>query len=76
MLFLDGLVLTQDIDTTKIYCKLVINVLGAVAQFERKLINERKKEGVINAKARRVKFGRARKVDNNLVTTILSELPA
>lgn len=56
-------VLTQDIDTTTIYGKLVFNVLGAVAQFERELINERAKEGIIKAKARGVKFGRSKKVN-------------
>ena len=69
-------VLTQDIDTTTTYGKLVFNVLGAVAQFERELINERAKEGIIKAKARGVKFGRARKVDDELAATILSELPS
>lgn len=68
-------VLTQDIDTTTIYGKLVFNVLGAVAQFERELINERAREGIVKAKARGVKFGRAKKVDDDLTTTILSELP-
>ena len=69
-------VLTQEIDTTTTYGKLVFNVLGAVAQFERELINERAREGIIKAKARGVKFGRTRKVDNNLATTILLELPS
>lgn len=69
-------VLTQDIDTTTIYGKLVFNVLGAVAQFERELINERAKDGIIKAKLRGVKFGRARKVDDELAATILSELPS
>ena len=61
-------VLTQDIDTTTTYGKLVFNGLGAVAQFARELI--------IKAKARGVKFGRARKVDDELAATILSELPS
>ena len=69
-------VLTQDIDTTTIYGKLVFNVLGAVAQFERELINERARDGIVRAKARGVKFGRARKVYNELAATVLSELPA
>jgi DNA invertase Pin-like site-specific DNA recombinase len=68
-------VLTQDIDTTTIYGKLVFNVLGAVAQFERELINERAKEGIVKAKARGVKFGRSKKVNEDLAKSILNELP-
>ena len=66
-------VLSQDIDTTTTYGKLVFNVLGAVAQFERELINERAREGIVKAKARGVKFGRARKVDATLAATIRDE---
>lgn len=66
-------VLTQDIDTTTTYGKLVFNVLGAVAQFERELINERAREGIIKARERGVKFGRARKVDAALAATIRDE---
>lgn len=67
-------VLTQEIDTTTTYGKLVFNVLGAVAQFERELINERAREGIIKAKERGVKFGRSKKADDALATVILSEL--
>lgn len=67
-------VLTQDIDTTTIYGKLVFNVLGAVAQFERELINERARDGIIKAKARGVKFGRSKKVSAEMTSLILSEL--
>lgn len=68
-------VLTQDIDTTTIYGKLVFNVLGAVAQFERELINERARDGIIKAKARGVKFGRSRKVNSDMIRSIIAELP-
>jgi len=66
-------VLSQEIDTTTTYGKLVFNVLGAVAQFERELINERAREGIIKAKARGVRFGRARKVDAALASVIRRE---
>lgn len=68
-------VLTQDIDTTTIYGKLVFNVLGAVAQFERELINERARDGIVKAKARGVKFGRSRKVSSDMILSIIAELP-
>lgn len=67
-------VLTQDIDTTTTYGKLVFNVLAAVAQFERELINERVREGIIKAKARGVKFGRSRKVNDDLTKSVISDL--
>jgi DNA invertase Pin-like site-specific DNA recombinase len=67
-------VLTQEIDTTTIYGKLVFNVLGAVAQFERELINERAREGIVKAKARGVKFGRIKKIDDKLIENINEEL--
>lgn len=69
-------VLTQEIDTTTTYGKLVFNVLGAVAQFERELINERAREGIVKAKARGVKFGRAKKVNEALAGAILSDIPS
>lgn len=52
----------------------MFNVLGAVAQFERELINERAKEGIIKAKARGVKFGRSKKANAAMVSTILSDV--
>ena len=67
-------VLTQEIDTTTIYGKLVFNVLGAVAQFEMELISERAREGVVKAKARGVKFGRTKKIEAKLTESIKSEL--
>lgn len=51
----------------------MFNVLGAVAQFERELINESAKEGIIKAKARGVKFGSSKKENAAMVSTILSD---
>lgn len=67
-------VLDQDIDTTTTYGKLVFNVLGAVAQFERELINKRVREGVKKAQARGVKFGRKVKIDDDFKAAIIARL--
>jgi Resolvase, N terminal domain len=42
--------------------KLVLNVLGAIAQFERSLIMERTRAGLASAKERGAVFGRRRKL--------------
>jgi DNA invertase Pin-like site-specific DNA recombinase len=54
----DLVVLDQQIDTSTATGKLMFNMIGASAQFERDLINERCKEGIERAKAKGVKFGR------------------
>ena len=46
------------IDTTSPTGRLLLQVMGAFAEFERGLIQERVKAGVARAKARGVKFGR------------------
>jgi DNA invertase Pin-like site-specific DNA recombinase len=45
-------------DTTTPHGKLMITVLGGLAEFERSLILSRTSEGRVRAKARGVKFGR------------------
>ena len=54
----------QGIDTsnTNAAAQLQVNILAAVAQFERELIVERIRAGVAAAKARGVKLGRPRKL--------------
>lgn len=52
---------TQDIDTTTPHGKLMLSVLGAVAEFETDLRAERQKEGIANAKAKGVRLGRPTK---------------
>ena len=54
---------TQGIDTSNSNpaAQLQINILGAVAQFERELITERVQAGVNAAKQRGVKMGRPAK---------------
>lgn len=44
--------------------KLLFNVLGAFAEFEREMIMERTQEGIQNAKDKGVKFGRKSKKHN------------
>jgi Resolvase, N terminal domain len=49
-------------DTTTPHGRLMLTVLGGLAEFERELIRARTSEGRIRAKARGVKFGRPRKM--------------
>ena len=51
-------VLHQNIDTTSPAGRLLFTMLGAIAEFERDLINERVKEGIEAAKKKGVQFGR------------------
>lgn len=53
--------------------KMVIQILGAVAQAERKRIIERTDEGRIEAQARGVKFGRKRYVDREKIAEMLDK---
>lgn len=56
----DLVVLDQSIDTTTSAGRLMFNMLGAFAEFERDLICERVREGVARARAKGVRFGRPR----------------
>lgn len=58
----DFVVLDQNIDTTTPAGRLTFHLLGAVAEFERDLIAERRNEGIDKAKAKGVKFGRSEKL--------------
>ena len=51
--------LTEPVDTSSAIGELVLQILGAVAQFERSLIRERCEAGRRAAMARGVQFGRA-----------------
>lgn len=55
--------LTEHIDTSSAGGRLIFNVFGAVAQFERDLISERTKAGLRAARARGRKGGRAPKLN-------------
>lgn len=51
-------------DTTTDVGKLVITIMGGIAEFERKLIQKRCEEGIARARAQGKKFGRKAKLDN------------
>jgi DNA invertase Pin-like site-specific DNA recombinase len=50
--------------------KLMLQMMGAFAEFERNLIHERQAEGIANAKKRGVKFGKAAKLTSDQVTEV------
>jgi DNA invertase Pin-like site-specific DNA recombinase len=53
---------------------LLLQVMGAFAEFERSLIKERQMEGIQSAKAKGVKFGRKAKLTPEQKTEILARL--
>ena len=55
--------LTEGIDTTTPAGRMLMHVIGALAQFERDLIVERTKAGMAAAKARGKKFGPKQTID-------------
>lgn len=55
---------TEGMDTTTPSGKLLFNVIGAIAGFERDLIRERVKAGLVRAKETGKKLGRPRSVSN------------
>lgn len=68
----DFVVLDQQIDTTTPTGRLTFHLLGAVAEFERELINERRNEGMKRAKEMGVKFGRKPKLSENSILKLKS----
>ncbi len=61
----DLIVLDQKIDTTTPTGRLTFHLLGAVAEFERDLINERRNEGMERTKENGVQFGRKPKLTDS-----------
>ena len=55
--------ITQNIDTTNIYGRLLLNLLGSLAEFEADLTRERLMEGLQHAKENGVQLGRRRKIN-------------
>lgn len=55
------------------YNKLMLNILGAVSEFEREMILERQREGVAKAKARGVYKGAKRKADRTRVRNLVAD---
>lgn len=52
-------ILNMDVDTTTPTGRLILNMLGSIAQFERELMLERQREGIAKAKAEHKFKGRA-----------------
>jgi len=69
----DLVVLDQQIDTSTPTGKLMFNMIGAFAEFERDLIHERCKEGIERAKAKGIKFGRKATLSASKVKTLKVE---
>ena len=63
-------------DTTTAHGRLMLTVLGGLAEFERELIHARTGEGRTRAKARGVKFGRPRKMTPHQRQEALQRLAA
>ena len=57
-------ILNLGIDTSDPTGKLVLNLLGSVAQFEREMMLERQREGIAKAQAEGKYKGRPAKIDN------------
>jgi len=64
--------LTENIDTSSSSGMLVLQIFGAVAEFERNLIVERTKAGLAAAKKRGVKIGRPRKLSDEDIAAAIS----
>ncbi len=63
-------VLDQQIDTSDATGRLLFTMLGAIAQFETELRAERQMDGIHNAKARGVAFGRRTAFTSEQVTLL------
>ena len=56
-------ILAMGVDTATPTGKLVVNVLGAIGQFEREIMLERQREGIAKAKAAGIYKGRKPSID-------------
>ncbi|MDH4651705.1 recombinase family protein [Pseudomonas sp. BN606] len=54
------------------YQNLMLSMMGAVAQFERAMIGERRKEGIAKAKEKGVYKGRAKSVDDDAIRAAIA----
>lgn len=63
-------------DTSTPTGKLLFNILGSIAEFERDLINSRTAEGRTAAKAKGVKFGRKPKLDDAQLSAMKQDVQA
>lgn len=69
----DLIVLDQQIDTSTPTGKLMFNMIGAFAEFERDLIRERCQEGIDKAKAAGKQFGRKPKLTTQQLADLKQE---
>lgn len=53
--------------------KLMLNMMGSFAQFEREVMKERQREGIAKAKEKGVYKGRAKTVDDSAILALLAE---
>lgn len=68
------IVVDQDIDTTTPTGKLLFNILGSLAEFERDLIKARCAEGIERAKAKGVKLGRKPTITDEISQSIKEDV--
>jgi DNA invertase Pin-like site-specific DNA recombinase len=54
-------------DTTTDHGRLMLTIMGGIADFERKLIRKRCEEGIERAKRKGVKFGRKKKLEPEMI---------
>lgn len=59
--------LSESIDTSTAIGRMMFNILGSIAEFERELIIERTQAGIAQARAAGVKFGAPVKLDMKMV---------
>ena len=64
------------LDTTCAHGRLLLNILGSIAEFERELIRSRTSEGRARAKARGVRFGRKPKLTTHQIQEALARREA
>ena len=62
--------ITEGMDTTTASGELFFHIFGALAQFERSLIQERVKAGLESAKQRGISGGRPRAIDDEKINAI------
>ena len=67
---IDLKILEQDIDTSTSSGRLLFNIVGVVAEFEREMINQRAAEGRKVAKEKGVKFGAKKKLSDRDIESI------
>lgn len=70
------IVLDQQIDTTTSSGRLLFNILGSLAEFERDLINARCDEGRKAAKVKGVQFGRKAKLTDEQLDALRADVKA